>query len=124
MSKVTSIGRIKDKMPKVRKQRPVKTLKDLYDSFGEQTALKRYSCCWGLFPSAFSIEDLDKASKEIRKHLNAGGAEVLMLEKPPDYFYRFENLGKDKLLNMLKCIHSLRRDLFCMGTEVSVQGLD
>lgn len=117
MSNVIPLGRIKDKLPKVRRQMPVKTLKDLYDSFGEKTAYKRYNCCWDIFPLAFTIKDLDEAAKEIRKHLKAGLASVFILEKPPDYYSRFENLGKDKLLNMLKCIHSLRRDLLELSNE-------
>lgn len=117
MGDVTSIGRIKDRLPKVGRQRPVKTLKDLYDSFGKGTAYKRYNCCWDIFPVAFAIKDLDEAAKEIRKHLKAGLAPVFILEKPPDYYSRFENLGKDKLLNMLKCIHSLRRDLLELSNE-------
>jgi len=117
MRNVISIGRIKDKLPRVTRQRPVRTLRDLYESFGETTAFKRYGCCWNIFPSAFTVEDLDKAAKEIRKHLKAGLASVFILEKPPDYYSRFENLGKDKLLNMLKCIHSLRRDLLELSNE-------
>lgn len=111
MVNITYIGRIKDKLPKVRRQQPVKTLNDLYSSFGKKTAFQRYGCCWDIFPSAFTGEDLDKAAQEIRQLLKTGFAAVLILEKPPHYYSRFENLGRDKLLNMLKCIHSLRRDL-------------
>jgi len=102
----------------------VKTLRDLYDSFGEKTAYERFGCCWDIFPSTFTVEDLDKAAEELRAHLKEGFAQVFILEKSPGFYSRFENLGKDKLLNMLRCIHSLRRDLLTLAEAAGDENAD
>ena len=111
MGKAIPLGKITGRLPDVSLRKQVNTLRELNESMGEKKAYKRYGCCWDLFPSAFTVEDLDRTANEIRKHLISGFISTLVMEKPPDYSYVYENLKRDKLLNMLKCLHSLRLDL-------------
>lgn len=111
MHSIVPLGPIRDSMPKIKSPRTVKSLRDLYNLFSRAKAFKRYGCCWDYFPDAFTIDDLDSTAAEIRKHLRIGLAEELVIAKEPHSCFVYSNLDKRNLLQMLRCIHSLRVDM-------------
>jgi len=114
---VIPIGEINGRLPKVTPEQPIITLKDLYELLGTKRAFKRYRGCWDLLPSAFTLADLDSAAIEIRKYLKEGFAATLLIEKAASCQIVYENLNRDKLLRLLRCIHSLRRELLEVNSE-------
>jgi len=111
MHKLIPIGIINNGLPKIKSRRTVKSLKDLYGLLSVTKAFKRYGACWNYFPAAFTIADLDNVAAEIRIHIKDGFAEDLVIAKEPYCRFVYGNLSKRKLLQMLKCIYSLRVDM-------------
>jgi len=114
MANIIPIGLITDDIPEVKRKRPIRTLGDLFTLFSESKAYKRYGHCWDYFPLACTLEDLDKTAQVIREHLKVGYISQLIIETPPDYRIEYGELSRDKLLRMLRCLHSLRKDLLKM----------
>lgn len=111
MGQVINLTLFDERQPRCVSKQPVTTLKDLYFSLGKNKAYERYGHCWNLFPTAFTAKDLDGIGDAVRTHIKAGSAAVLIIEKQPDSRIVYKNLDKAKLVNMLRCIYSLRREL-------------
>lgn len=111
MGQVISIGQISKVISCASLTRRVSTLNDLYAALGERKAFERYGQCWNLFPSAFTIADIDRTAAEVRDWLKKEYAPKLVVKREPDYRIEYGELDRCKLLKMLRCLFSLRRDL-------------